>query len=674
MHNNLIKYCVLLIISTTFSYSIPNLDSLEKILYKSATDTAKLYALADLAWYYKNITPTKAISFAKKGLELANKMKYLAFQTEFHATLGANYLVLNDEEKAIEHYNIAVNNALLLEDTISAASYYNNLGVANRKVSRYDEALNYYKHSAALYSKSNLSDKLSSSLINIASIYSDMGRDDIAMENYAKALKMKKNLNDTSGMTTVLNNMALIEQNKGNYQKARNYLESTLIYSRKLGDSNGVVVALINIGLNYHLQKKNNEAIRYYDLSLPLVQTVEDVNIKIDLHNYYGSAYIELNQIDKAIEHINQSLELSESYKDFLQMSESYSLLNRAYVKQGNYEKAHFYLNLVLSLKDSINDKRFSETLALETAEAIIDMKAKLELDKKNKEIDVLENQRIVSKEYIRYLWLLLGLIIVAFFGFFILYKMIRKNNKTLSQAFMDLKLKDEMLNETISIKDKFFHIIAHDLRNPLGVFLNISDYISNNYKEMTEDELQQFLYDLKRSSKHLNVLLDNLILWSNLQTGKVNMTPEHFLISVLCTQLERDWLETSKTKNLTILSEYSDSKKITADMNMTIFIFKNLVSNAIKYSNDNQTINIRTYELGENVVFEVKDNGVGIDSTRAEKLFHYDKSLKTKGTQMESGTGLGLILVKQLLELNNGRLEFDTKPNEGSTFRAFFS
>jgi signal transduction histidine kinase len=251
---------------------------------------------------------------------------------------------------------------------------------------------------------------------------------------------------------------------------------------------------------------------------------------------------------------------------------------------------------------------------------------------------------------------------------------MIRKNNKTLSQAFMDLKLKDEMLNETISIKDKFFHIIAHDLRNPLGVFLNISDYISNNYKEMTEDDLQQFLYDLKRSSKHLNVLLDNLILWSNLQTGKVNMTPEHFLISVLCTQLERDWRETSKTKNLTILSEYSDSKKITADMNMTIFIFKNLVTNAIKYSNDNQTIYIRTYELGENVVFEVKDNGVGIDSARAEKLFHYDKSLKTKGTQMESGTGLGLILVKQLLELNNGRLEFDTKPNEGSTFRAFFS
>ncbi len=149
------KYIIivlLLVFGASKLYSIPNLDSLEKSL-QTAKGELKLYALAELAWYYHNIKPSKAIAFAQEGLALAKDAKLLVYQREFNATLGANYYVLSDYEKSIMFYRIAVKNAFTLHDSLSIASFYNNIGKSYRNLGLYDSALICFNKGSEIYSK-----------------------------------------------------------------------------------------------------------------------------------------------------------------------------------------------------------------------------------------------------------------------------------------------------------------------------------------------------------------------------------------------------------------------------------------------------------------------------------------------------------------------------------------
>lgn len=228
------------------------------------------------------------------------------------------------------------------------------------------------------------------------------------------------------------------------------------------------------------------------------------------------------------------------------------------------------------------------------------------------------------------------------------------------------LKQKEE-LQKLNSEKDKFFSIIAHDLINPFNSIINFSNLLEGHVKNKEHDEIEAISKIIHRSSNRMLNLLVNLMEWSQSKTGRMDFVPSHFEMEDLINDAILLFDETAKQKSIVIQKSIELSKPILADRNMLFTVVRNLISNAIKYSNINGIINITAQENKGVLDVSVSDNGVGIEYERIQKLFQLNEIYSTLGTEREKGTGLGLILCKEFIEKHNGRIWVESTINEGS-------
>ena len=243
--------------------------------------------------------------------------------------------------------------------------------------------------------------------------------------------------------------------------------------------------------------------------------------------------------------------------------------------------------------------------------------------------------------------------------------------NKKLNVINSRQESSEKELKEVLVIKDKFFRILAHDLRNPLSIFLNVSDLMANNYSDLTEEEIKLFLHDINKASINLFNLLDNLLLWAKIQTGDINYNPELIDLTNLTEHVVKDLRPLASKKDISI-NIYSRKKNImSADLSMMMIILKNLIHNAIKYSLKNGVISIDIDNKPNEIVIVVKDNGIGIELSRQKSLFKIDANTLSSG--FEPGAGLGLILAHEFAEFQGGSLTFESIPDYGSTFTVTF-
>jgi len=231
-----------------------------------------------------------------------------------------------------------------------------------------------------------------------------------------------------------------------------------------------------------------------------------------------------------------------------------------------------------------------------------------------------------------------------------------------ISRQSKELKL----LNAT---KDKFFSIIAHDLRGPIGNLMQISEYISGKGK-VDEDTLYSFLEVQKELSKDTFYLLENLLNWARSNTNQIEYYPEILeLNSIIKTSID-SIKNQILNKNISITANYSGTETAYGDQNMFRLIMRNLLSNAIKYTPKGGQINVSTYS-GENqtVVIAVKDNGIGMAPKILDNLFRIDVNISRPGTDGETSNGLGLLLCKEFIGKNGGKIWVESEEGKGSAF-----
>jgi PAS domain S-box-containing protein len=239
---------------------------------------------------------------------------------------------------------------------------------------------------------------------------------------------------------------------------------------------------------------------------------------------------------------------------------------------------------------------------------------------------------------------------------------------KMADEALKDSEKRYIELNAT---KDKFFSIIAHDLRNPFGTFKQTLDLLSDEYYEFDEKERIEFITLMKNSSKHLLELLENLLTWSRSQRGNIEYQPINFEIKTIINNSISLFNQNAIAKKIELLSEVSPGIVCYADINMLTTVVRNLISNAIKFTGNGGKIVISTDDFSDeqNIIIKVADNGVGIPPEIQQKLFRIDTHVTSLGTNEEKGTGLGLILCKEFVERYGGRIWVDSEPGKGSTF-----
>ena len=222
-------------------------------------------------------------------------------------------------------------------------------------------------------------------------------------------------------------------------------------------------------------------------------------------------------------------------------------------------------------------------------------------------------------------------------------------------------------LNET---KDRFISIISHDLRTPFSSILGFTDLLLND-DGLSEEEKRQYIEFIRESSQSMLLLVNSVLDWTRLQTGRIKFEPEKTEANKIIESSITTLIGTAIQKHINIRSEVEDDLQIFADKSLLLQAFSNLISNAIKFTKDGGTITITAKPSGQLRFYEfrVSDTGTGIKKENLDKLFNVDTKFSSEGTAGEKGTGLGLSLVKEIVEKHGGEIRVESEFGKGSTF-----
>ncbi len=249
------------------------------------------------------------------------------------------------------------------------------------------------------------------------------------------------------------------------------------------------------------------------------------------------------------------------------------------------------------------------------------------------------------------------------------LQRQLMKEKAQLEKTVSQLNKKNEELKTLNATKDKFFSIIAHDLRSPFNAIIGFSDLLVSQVKEQDYEGIGEHAEIVQKLSMRTMNLLSNLIAWSRSQTGRLEYKPVTFNLSTFLNEIILMFADIARQKSIHIRDHIPDNVQVHADQDMLGTVLRNLISNAIKYTRENGVITVSVDNLPEALRVSVSDNGVGIPEDKVGKLFDLTRSFSTVGTHKEKGTGLGLILCRNFVARHGGEIRVESEEGEGSTF-----
>lgn len=485
-----------------------------------------------------------------------------------------------------------------------------------------------------------------------------------SIEFFELFLEVNKQQKDIDGLGTAYNNLGIVYRYIEKYETAIQYYLESLSIKEKLKDSIGISSTQNNIGVLYFHMGNYNKALEFYTKSYNIENKLKNKSgIATSLLNI-GEIHGYLNNYNEALSYFNRSITICEEVNDTYSLEVNYKCLYEMYKRKIDFQKALCYNELYIDLRD----KRLNKEARSEIAELEVQYKTK----KKEEEILLLNKQNQHGRTII------FILIIASIIFIYLLILLFKQGNakkkalKLLSTQNNKIIEQSKTLEKTNNTKDKFFSIISHDLRSAIGGFLSQTDFLAEDFENQSPESMHQLIIKMKQSSKQLYLLLENLLKWSQTQTDSIKVKSEKFNLKKLVDNVLPLYKELLEEKRITSNVEIKTNINVYADLNMINTVFRNLIANAIKYSYSDSTITIKA--LSENNIIQVTiiDEGVGISEKDRQKLFKIDQSFSNPGTNREKGSGLGLILCKEFIELNGGKiwLSNNTDQSKGSLFK----
>jgi signal transduction histidine kinase len=225
-------------------------------------------------------------------------------------------------------------------------------------------------------------------------------------------------------------------------------------------------------------------------------------------------------------------------------------------------------------------------------------------------------------------------------------------------------------LHQLNADKDRFISILGHDLKNPFNNILGFSEILTDEIDSLNKDEIKAIVKNINKSAQNSNNLLEDILMWARTQQGSMPFKPQNLSFSDIFKNIFEVLIPNAKVKNITINYSSPDGINVFADIDMLRTVLRNLVSNAIKYTNNGGAINITAEQTQSDVTISISDSGIGIPPENLAKLFDISEVMTTKGTAKETGTGLGLLLCKEFVEKHGGKIWVESEIGKGSDFK----
>ncbi len=643
-------------------------DSLEVKLIL-VEDNIKVNILNDLAEHYLRNFPNKSLDRSQNALDLAIQLKDKKNQSRALRNIGVSlqHLVAKYDSALIyclDALKISEPNELYTETIL------NHIAIANiySEVGNYSRSIDYLTRAELVTSTiTDYHDAVeikilkSKSFLNIE-LYNE------SIEELKAGLKLCKL--HSMALEEAYVRLAMTEHYLAiaNENLAFEHIKTSMKIMNEVGDASDIADALL-VFAKFHQQfNRPQEALTALNKNLELREYLGDLKGKSECLFYLGLNYNKIGNYEKAINYLNQSERIAEQINFKRILRRCYNQLYYAYSNLGNYEKTVEFRNLYVSITELI----FAE----ESERQIAEQQAKFDIEQKDKEILIqkerldLRNSQIERQRRFNIAITIIAILLLALGGLlFYNYRNKQKINLQLENQNTTITHQNEKLQDLNNTKDKFFSIIGHDLKGPLNSLTSFLNLLKNHTSSLSEVEIKNLANELDKSIKNLHSLLENLLTWARSQTDNIDLSPEQLNVYQLIEE-NIDLLQ-NQANNKDIDLRYEGNKNVMAiaDKNSISTVIRNLMSNAIKFTHPHGTIQISTEEWKDAVEVSIKDNGVGMPKEVLDKLFTIGSKHSTLGTNKEKGTGLGLILCKEFVEKNNGKIMVASTPGAGSKF-----
>lgn len=528
---------------------------------------------------------------------------------------------------------------------------------------RMHEAIIYFMESATLYGKQGKHRAESLCYFQIALIQHKAENFAEAQEFYTKALQGSDSL-DHRTRINCYNGLALIKREAGDLDIAEKDFRSAYSIAEKENDTAWIAILLGNVG-SIHLRRQNyDSALFYYKKNLAIVKKTSEFENEIETYTNLAKVYLGKNNINYTFAYLDSAVDFIKrrkiNFNDFFNPMDEINLQYAlAYARKGNYQKAFDYyakFHEVSQQKQNRLNGRSLKQLALSYS-----------YEQKQHELELLQKVNLANvatirqQRYLEYA----GIFIIALLSIlaFVTFKTSRqrkKLNKDLAQTNAEL----ERLNK---LKNKLFSVISHDLRTPLGNLASILNLYRSG--DLNAADVATVAAKLGQQVTASGYVLENLLEWAKSELHEAKNNPVNVILSEKVNKVLRQFDADLKAKKITALNEVPGNIEVWADRNQMQIVFRNLLANAIKFTKENGTIRIAATQHSSTVQVTITDSGVGMTEEQVSKLFQHDQMKTTLGTNKEQGSGIGLLITKELIVDNGGSIEVASAKEQGTTF-----
>ncbi len=592
---------------------------LETCLAAAKDEREKIDVMNDLAYHLRSNDLERAEALSDEALPIALRLQHQHGIATAYRNKGIFAYNRGNYQEALKHLSEASSWFHHVQDMCGHANVLSNTGLVYWKLGEYSKALEAYMSALAINLELNDQAHQCGTLINIGGLYQTMGNSDKAREFYEQALELAKACNLFLEWGTALSNIGTIYYYNNDKQKALDYFLESLDIRQKTNQQREISISMLNAGAAYFDLGESEKGLAMMQASLARRRAMGDKSGEANTLQTIGHSFLVMKQHQAAIEHLHQSLKIIQDIGTKPIEKQTHFLLAQAFEELGDYQKAYEHFKHFHELEKAL--------LLEQSEEKTKKLTLKYELDKSQREAE--------------------------------LYRL--KNE--------DLARLNEELDQANQLKTELLGIAAHDLKNPLQTIMGFAELIGEETKEISSINTKASL--IRRASQKMLSLIHDLLETAAIDAGKLELHRQRTDFGSLVQVISENFYLMAQNKRQCLQLHLEENCIVSIDVERMKEVVENLIGNAIKYSPHEKTIWITVARIGhDNVRFSVRDEGQGLTEEDMKKLFGKFQRLSARPTDGESSTGLGLSIVKKLVEMHGGKIWAESEgKDKGATF-----
>ncbi len=603
-------------------------------------------------------TTTSDLQEAEIAIQLAKKYLF----SDAKASLRYAYLAY---EAALRSENPQAINAALLQ-----------IGNVYAYEQAYHTAIEYYRDILRNLKNCQCTSLEAETCMFLGQTFSDIKQYDSALVYLNKARELQESIaTDSVKKSTLLLFLSKAELNKNMFDSAYVYLLRALHWYQRTGDTSSIVNAMSYLA-NYYDRMDD------YDKELQILEKVYTISSMAGYHSFLcrinqkmAETALKKHQPTKAIQYLRKNVPCLQDQNLPDIKARHLRLLAEYHADIGNYEKAIEYMYQLKTYNDSLQKEQLATIKDLFDIRYDMETKIKsLSLLKRDNQIRDLNYRKNIFFKNISFLALIF--VVLIFIILFYLYlvskrshKQLLETNKKLEAVHKKLAQKQQQQQQENQIRNKLFMILAHDLINPFNALLGFAELLSEEIHNFERKDIKRHSEFIFQAAKQLHFLLENLLQWARIQTGRVQFQPAYIDMNKTIRDITELYRYSAEKKKITLVVETSNDLIVYADEILITVVLRNLIHNAIKYTEKLGVITVKASRQDNKVTVEIIDTGCGISEEDKKKLFNLEYHFTRKGTSGEEGTGLGLIICKEFLAFHSAVLTVESTLGKGSRF-----